>query len=106
MFGTNGPSVSDFSISVRQHRSISVSRGKKFGVLLGEVRADTYTLLQIPLHNREFPLVAHILHDEPAQRLFILGVNLARFDELVLELRDAVCVVLCIKVHDDSVDHD
>lgn len=63
------------------------------------------TLLLVALHNREFPLLLDILHDEPAQRLAVLAVHLAGLDELGLELGDGFGVGLGQEVDCDCVDH-
>lgn len=66
----------------------------------------TYAFFQVPLHDRKFSLVSDVLHDEPRERLFVFGVDLACFDEFVFELGDAVCVFFGVEVYDYGVDHD
>lgn len=65
----------------------------------------TYTLLRIPLHNTKLARLLCILHDEPAQRLFILAVHLASLDKLGAELADAFCIIFRDKVDDNCIDH-
>lgn len=66
----------------------------------------TYALLQVPLYNTELSRVDGILHDEPAESLLVLGVNLAGLNKLRLELGDALLVCLRTQVDNDCVDHD
>lgn len=65
----------------------------------------TYRFLEISLDNAELPRIDSVLHDEPAQRLLVLAVDLAGLDKLRLELGDAFLVRLCIQVYDDCVNH-
>ena len=46
----------------------------------------THRLLLVALNNAELPRVDRVLHDEPRQRLLVLGIHLAGLDELRLEL--------------------
>lgn len=65
----------------------------------------THRLLLVALDNGELPRVDGVLHDEPRQRLLVLGIHLAGLDELGLELGDALLVRLGVEVYDDCVDH-
>lgn len=71
----------------------------------GETNWVTYALLLVSLDDGEVPGVRGGLHDEPAERLLVLGVDAGRLDQLGLELVDAVGLVVGVQVYGDYVDH-
>ena len=57
------------------------------------------------LYDGKGSLVLMVLHYEPRDGLPIFAVDIAGFDELVVQFRDRIRRVLGVKVKDDSVDH-
>lgn len=59
----------------------------------------------ISLHNSERSRILVILHDVPSNRFAVLAVDLAGFDQFVLQLFNVGWGVFCVEVNNYSVDH-
>lgn len=65
----------------------------------------TYTFVLIAFHDGKSPLVLQILHYEPRDRLPVFAVDIAGFEELVVQFGDGIRGVLSVEVDDDCVNH-